>query len=262
MEKALPTLAMPAWITPQFLLRRKGLSKRTWWPAPFALLRSDRYLSLLLSCVNSYGYGGKVHSRPAETWPTQEFTYLEPGRCVDTTVAQRREWVDAYWSRSDPAFRDGLGAESFLDFISRAQSLLDRLSDHPAQDIVVFSHGQLINAVAWLIECTPQRIDGRAMADWREYEIANHVPNCSGYTLSKYREDTGWKICRSEQQIEVTHRVPGRSYQAVRDLERLLVEERAQEFSAKGYPLQLDDDSAMYTEQRLNGVRGQLLHPK
>ncbi len=133
--------------------------------------------------------------------------------------------------------------------------MLDRLSDHPAQDIVVFSHGQLINAVAWLIEYTPQRIDVRAMADWREYEIANHVPNCSGYTLSKYPEDTGWKICRSEQQIEVTHRVLGRSYQAVRDPERLLVEERAQELSAKGYPMQLDDDSAMYAEQRLKGVR-------
>lgn len=163
-----------------------------------------------------------------ETWPIQEFTYLEPTRCAHTTVAERRDWVEAYWSRLDPAFVDGIGAESFTDFISRAHSFLDRLAAHPAQDIAVFSHGQLINAVAWLIECTPQRIDGCAMADWREYEITNHVPNCSGYTLSKYPEDTGWKICRSEQQVEATHRVPGRSYQAVRDPERALVEERAQ----------------------------------
>lgn len=43
-----------------------------------------------------------------------------------------------------------------------------------------------------------------------------------------------------------SHRVPGRSYQAVRDPERLLVEERAKALSAKGYPLQLDDDSASF----------------
>ncbi len=35
---------------------------------------------------------------PLETWPIQEFTYLEPARCANTTVAQRRDWVEAYWS--------------------------------------------------------------------------------------------------------------------------------------------------------------------
>lgn len=129
-----------------------------------------------------------------ETWPIQEFTYLEPTRCANTTVAERRDWVEAYWSRLDAAYVDGIGAESFTDFISRAQSFLNRLADHPAQNIVVFSHGQLINAVAWLISCTPQEIDRRAMAEWREYEIKNHVPNCSGYTLSKNPDDAAWKM--------------------------------------------------------------------
>lgn len=110
-------------------------------------------------------------SVPFEIWPIHEFTYLEPARCFNTTVAQRRAWVEGYWAKSDPAFTDGEGAESFLDFISRAQSFIDRIAEHPAQDIAVFSHGQLINAVAWLIECRPQKIDGQAMAVWREYEI-------------------------------------------------------------------------------------------
>jgi broad specificity phosphatase PhoE len=131
---------------------------------------------------------------PIETWPIQEFTYLEPARCANTTVAERRNWVEEYWSRSDPASKDGAGAESFLDFISRVQSFLGRLAEHPAQDIAVFSHGQFINAVAWLIERKPQGIDAQAMADWREFEIANHVPNCCGYILSKHQEDAGWKI--------------------------------------------------------------------
>ena len=130
---------------------------------------------------------------PFETWPIEEFTYLEPARCANMTVAQRRGWVEAYWARSDPAFTDSTGAESFLGFISRAKSFLDQLAKHPAQDIAAFSHGQFINAVAWLIECKPQQIDGQSMADWREYEIANHVPNCCGYYLSRPQHAMDWE---------------------------------------------------------------------
>ncbi|MCK9749327.1 histidine phosphatase family protein [Pseudomonas syringae pv. syringae] len=131
---------------------------------------------------------------PFETWPIQEFTYLEPARCANTTVAQRKDWVDAYWVRSDPAFTDGAGAESFSEFITRAKTFLARLTDHPAQNIAVFSHGQFINAVAWLIECRPQVIGERAMAEWREYEIANHVLNGCGYVLSRRAGDAGWGL--------------------------------------------------------------------
>jgi len=193
-------------------------------------------------------------SVPFEIWPIQEFTYLEPARCINTTVAQRRDWVEAYWAKADPAFTDGEGAESFLDFISRAQSFLDRLAEHPAHDIVVFSHGQLINAVAWLIERNPLTIDGQAMTEWREYEITNHVPNCCGYKLTKYPDDAGWKVSPGEPLIDVTQRVPGRAYQAARDPERLLIEERAEALSVAGYPLPVDDP-AMYAEQRLEEAR-------
>lgn len=191
---------------------------------------------------------------PFETWPIHEFTYLEPARCINTTVAQRRDWVDSYWAKADSTFIDGEGAESFLDFISRAQSFLDRLAEHPAHDIVVFSHGQLINAVAWLIERNPQTIDGQAMTEWREYEITNQVPNCCGYKLTKYPDDAGWKVSPGEPRIDVTQCVPGRAYQAVRDLERLLIEERAEALSAAGYPLP-DDDPAMYAEEKLKEAR-------
>src|SRR5471030_2489881 len=153
-------------------------------------------------------------SVPFETWPIHEFTYLEPGRCANTTVAQRRDWVEAYWAKADPAFRDGEGAESFLDFISRVQSFLNRLAEHPAQDIAAFSHGQFINAVAWLIECKPQKIDGQAMAEWREYEITNHVPNCSGYTLSKSSDDADWTLSSEASRIDVDKHVPGRTYRS------------------------------------------------
>lgn len=194
---------------------------------------------------------------PFETWPIHEFTYLEPARCTGTTVADRREWVEAYWAKADPGFTDGEGAESFLDFISRARSFLKRLAEHPAQDIVAYSHGQFINAVAWLIERKPLGIDGVAMVDWREYEIANHVPNCGECLLSKSPDDAGWRLSRSatkEPRMDSTWRVPGRAYQVARDPERLLIEERAEALSAAGYPT-ADTDTAMFAEERLKQAR-------
>ncbi|HDS1819280.1 TPA: phosphoglycerate mutase family protein [Pseudomonas putida] len=119
-----------------------------------------------------------------ETWPIHEFTYLAPARCVDTTLAQRRGWVDAYWERSNPAFSDGDGAESFIDLVTRVWAFLKRLAEQSATDIVVFSHGQVINTVRWLLEREPQEIDGRAMRDWREYEIANHLDNGQAVVIS------------------------------------------------------------------------------
>lgn len=133
-------------------------------------------------------------SVPMETWPVQEFTYLEPARCVNTTVAQRRDWVREYWNQANPTFVDGDGAESFLEFVSRAQAFLRRLAAHPSRDIVVFSHGQFINAVAWFIERQSTEIDSQAMTDWREYEIANHVENCGGYQLMYGQSDSGWRL--------------------------------------------------------------------
>ncbi|MBI6673884.1 MULTISPECIES: histidine phosphatase family protein [Pseudomonas] len=131
---------------------------------------------------------------PLETWPIQEFTSLEPARYVNTTVAQRRDWVKEYWNQANPSFLEGDGSESFIEFVSRAQSFLERLEAHPAKDIVVFSHGQFINAVAGFVERQPTEIDSRIMTDWREYEIAYHVANCDGCRLVRDQGNFGWRL--------------------------------------------------------------------
>lgn len=134
---------------------------------------------------------------PFETWPIEEFTYLDPARCVNTTVGQRKAWVEQYWANADPSYIDGEGSESFLEFVGRARSFLDRLATHPAQDILVFSHGQFLNAVAWLIERKPLEVDAQAMIGWRRYEIDNHVPNGCGYVVSRAFSDSYWTVSDS-----------------------------------------------------------------
>jgi broad specificity phosphatase PhoE len=83
--------------------------------------------------------------------------------------------------------------------VSRAQSLLDRVAEHAAQNIVVFSHGQVINALAWLIVRQPAQIDSKAMTDCREYEIANHVQNCGGYLLIRDQRVARWTVNNSAE---------------------------------------------------------------
>ncbi|KOX99935.1 histidine phosphatase family protein [Pseudomonas nunensis] len=131
---------------------------------------------------------------PFETWPIEEFAYLDPTRCVNTTVGQRKAWVEQYWTNADPSYIDGEGAESFLEFVARARSFLDRLATHPAQDILVFSHGQFLNAVAWLIERKPLQADAQTMIEWRRYEINNHVPNGCGYVVTRALGDSSWSV--------------------------------------------------------------------
>ena len=132
-----------------------------------------------------------------ETWPIEEFTYLDPTRCVNTTVAQRKAWVDQYWANANPSYIDGEGAESFLKFVGRARSFLDRLTTLPAKDILVFSHGQFLNAVAWLIERKPLQVDAQAMIEWRRYEIDNHVRNGCGYAVTRALVDSPWTVSDS-----------------------------------------------------------------
>ena len=134
---------------------------------------------------------------PFETWPIEEFTYLDPIRCVNTTVGQRKAWVDQYWANADPSYIDGKGAESFLEFVGRARSFLDRLTTLPAQDILVFSHGQFLNAVAWLIERKPLLVDAQAMIEWRRYEIDNHVRNGCGYFVTRALGHSSWAVSDS-----------------------------------------------------------------
>ena len=81
-----------------------------------------------------------------ETWPIQELTYLSPARCRGTTVESRQPWVEDYWRRSDPDYRDGPDAESFRSFVSRLSDFHWRLLALDDGFVVVVGHGQFFRA--------------------------------------------------------------------------------------------------------------------
>lgn len=83
-------------------------------------------------------------------WPVQEFRSVsrEGGRANSVAVVQAADI--AYWERCDPHYVDGRDAESFASFIARAQNVLERLTRHPDEFLMIFSHAQFIRAVQWI----------------------------------------------------------------------------------------------------------------
>lgn len=126
---------------------------------------------------------------PLEIWPVEEFTYLSPARCANTTTAERKPWVDAYWGSADPDFEDWPGTESFSHLIRRARSVLSRLHNLTGT-VVIFGHGQFMQAVRWLIVEPQEKIDSAAMRSFRSFDVTNPIIN--GEMLSFGHDGQRW----------------------------------------------------------------------
>jgi probable phosphoglycerate mutase len=132
---------------------------------------------------------------PVEVWHVQEFTYLAPARCAHTLPVQRKPWAAQYWDASDPLAVDGLGAESFADFMWPVSTTLDRLAGLTLASVVVFGHGQFMQALRWSIAHRPQVIGADAMRSFRAFDLSNPIPNCAGFQAAY--EDGFWSLVRA-----------------------------------------------------------------
>jgi broad specificity phosphatase PhoE len=115
----------------------------------------------------------------SQVWPVQEFTYISPDRCYNTTVKDRRPMVEAYWDRADPAYVDGEGAESFCALIDRVGNLAGRLRAYGDELIVIFTHGQFIRALVWTLLTGSTAHAAESMRQFRPFAAAFPVPNAS-----------------------------------------------------------------------------------
>ena len=92
----------------------------------------------------------RFHQSKHSEWPIHEFTYLAPVRCIDTTADDRKDMVYDYWLRSEPDYIDGVGAESFSQFIKRIKTMWQDLHQSSVcGNILVFTHGLFLNALRW-----------------------------------------------------------------------------------------------------------------
>ncbi len=106
----------------------------------------------------------------------QEFSYLSDTRCKNTTLEERKPWVDDYWNQADVNLVTSEGAESFANFYQRVTdfiSHLDSLKVHYQHDhLLVFSHGQFLQLLKMLVE-QKRELSSQLMRDFR-YALLNH----------------------------------------------------------------------------------------
>lgn len=119
----------------------------------------------------------------AEEWADiQEFTYLDPVKCFNTTPEERRPMVTAYWQSLDPDYNDGNGAESFAQMIDRARNLLNRVKDRPENSIFIFTHGQFMEAIKILME-HPHADSRELMSIFNNHDRGKKVANCEMFRI-------------------------------------------------------------------------------
>jgi 2,3-bisphosphoglycerate-dependent phosphoglycerate mutase len=143
---------------------------RQWFEAPALIVSSPARRAISTAEPTCKRFS----STALEIWSIQEFTYLAPARCAGKTVDDRRAWVGAYWDRCDPAYVDGAGAASFDQFSARVDACLSRLRSTRGDGwVLLFGHGQFINAVRWRMS----RPDiSWQMKTYRAFDVANMIP--------------------------------------------------------------------------------------
>ncbi len=114
---------------------------------------------------------------PVEEWPVHEFTYLNPLHYSGTTETQRGEFARHYWTRCDPHWNDGGGAESFADLIARIDHLEHRLHERAEKNILVFTHGFFIKALLLRRDQPEAAVDATLMAAFRDGRKNDHLAN-------------------------------------------------------------------------------------
>jgi broad specificity phosphatase PhoE len=119
----------------------------------------------------------KYSDVPFEEWPIQEFTYLSPGRCQNTSFEDRKPLVAEYWARNDADYCDGPGAESFANLLLRAADFIKRLTESDHGFIVAFSHGQFLRAVIWLLIHELEEMKVETLAGFHGFLDAVTIPN-------------------------------------------------------------------------------------
>ena len=86
----------------------------------------------------------KFPNVPHEIWPIEEFHQLDPDKEIGLTLERMIPLFYDHWSRYDPYFSNGNGAESWSNLLSRVDAFEDHLRKTPAKLVYAFSHGFFI----------------------------------------------------------------------------------------------------------------------
>ena len=130
----------------------------------------------------------KYKDTPVEIWPIQEFTYIEPSRCCNTTTEERRPLVLEYWNRKDPYYQDGENAESFAMLYDRVRAMFQKIKELDEtcfKYIVLFCHEQFMRATQVYVDNPTVSVE-KAMDLYIDKNKNNEIKNTQ---IDKYLID-------------------------------------------------------------------------
>ena len=114
---------------------------------------------------------------PVETWPVEEFTYLDPVHYDGTTGSERWPAAHSYWGRNDPQYKDGGVGESFAEMVARVTAVIAHLQQRPEAFIAVFSHGLFLRALLLRLIVGSLADTAEEMRHYSHFVRALHMPN-------------------------------------------------------------------------------------
>jgi len=140
----------------------------------------------------------KFPTVPTEIWPLYEFDFLSPALCINTTVGERRPWVQAFWERCDADYMHGTDAESFTAFKNRVIGSIKKLESISFDFIIVFAHGHVMRAIWQYLITGNTIINDASMKYFRDTMALLPVPNTAIFKAQ--HDGSGWVI--KEPQLE------------------------------------------------------------
>lgn len=128
---------------------------------------------------------------PCAEWPVQEFTYIHPSNWNGTTWQERQPTAKAYWERLDPLYRDGEGAENWVDLIARIEETRQLILAQKVETIVIFSHGLFTRSFWWRLTMPQLPITAENMRRYAHFIRGISFPNC-GFLKFRFEKDEIW----------------------------------------------------------------------
>lgn len=132
-----------------------------------------------------------------------EFSYLSETKCANTTLDERKAWVDEYWDKLDIDYQDAKDAESFRALYHRVEAFADKLQQlfpkYLKQNLLVVSHGQFIQLLMMYVNQKCE-LTTALMQDFRHELKTKPIKNAQifQYSLDAI-ELVGGEICKLEK---------------------------------------------------------------
>ena len=141
-------------------------------------------------------------------WNIHEFTFLSAAKYKDTTNAERMPFLEEYWNRADPAYKDDDTAESFVEFVGRCRDAVEQMKKCDGDLTLVFSHGYFMNGIRFLLKGGFEKVDSDTMRDFWTYHMTHKIENCATMEF----DVDGDKVTLAETPKAVAPRKPHRPF--------------------------------------------------